>query len=260
MVDSFYPPVDLATSRVTFSFEQHIKAAQEGGYCIAPSPCPQKKWWYPGTDFGTNPAIGAPVYSSWSGVITFAGWDTSPSGGYGLHLKIEEGIYKFVYGHLSAIQPGVKTGVQVERGALIGQTGKTGWVTGPHLHWECRKNSIPWNAYPYLDADIPVEPPVEPPEDDFEKIDPPTPDLFPVARDLRLVRVINPLGLNIREHPAATDTTPIVGFLVYGVVVPYIYISEVDDNLWLSIGHKQFVAWMHEGRTYVEFVRFKDKT
>ena len=78
---------------------------------------------------------GVPVYASASGRVLFTG----VAGGYGnlIQIKHKDG-YVTYYGHLSKIL--VKSGQKVRRGTLIGKVGATGRVTGPHLHFEIRKN------------------------------------------------------------------------------------------------------------------------
>ena len=49
----------------------------------------------------------------------------------------------YYFAHLNNIY--VNKGDRVEEGDLIGKTGKTGRVTGPHLHYEIRKNGKPLN-------------------------------------------------------------------------------------------------------------------
>ena len=78
---------------------------------------------------------GDPVYSAAGGRVTFTG----VSGGYGNLIIIAHGNgMTSYYGHLSKIY--MKTGQKVRRGVLIGRVGATGRVTGPHLHFEIRKN------------------------------------------------------------------------------------------------------------------------
>lgn len=81
---------------------------------------------------------GAPVRAAADGKVIFAGW----AEGYGklIILKHQKG-YTTYYGHLSKIR--VKVGQTVYKGQVIGNVGVTGWTTGPHLHFEVRKNGIP---------------------------------------------------------------------------------------------------------------------
>lgn len=87
-----------------------------------------------------------PVRATRSGVVIFAG----NSSGYGKLVKIrhEEG-YETRYAHLNKIY--VKRGQKVLIGKTIGQSGMTGRVTGPHLHFEIRKNGKPLNPMKYLE-------------------------------------------------------------------------------------------------------------
>ena len=86
-----------------------------------------------GTDFAA-PA-GTPVRSVGIGRVEFAGWQN----GYGNVVHIDHGNGDTtIYAHLSHI--GVRLHEVVQRGALIGNVGMTGWATGPHLHFEFREN------------------------------------------------------------------------------------------------------------------------
>ena len=83
---------------------------------------------------------GSKVYSSRDGVAAFTGY----MGGYGrlVIIRHQHG-YKSYYGHLSTIY--VKAGASVKRGELLGLTGSSGRSTGPHLHFEVRKDARPVN-------------------------------------------------------------------------------------------------------------------
>lgn len=84
-----------------------------------------------GVDFAAE--AGTPIYAAAAGTVTGA----RPNGGYGNWIEIgHDGGFETVYGHLSAYAPGIKQGVWVDRGQLIGFVGSTGRSTGPHLHFE----------------------------------------------------------------------------------------------------------------------------
>jgi murein DD-endopeptidase MepM/ murein hydrolase activator NlpD len=70
----------------------------------------------------------------------YAGWNTQ---GYGNLVIVENGAYKTYYAHLSSIP--VDVGDSVNAGSTIGISGNTGNSTGPHLHYEIRKNGTAIN-------------------------------------------------------------------------------------------------------------------
>lgn len=89
--------------------------------------------------------IGTPVRASRSGRISYSGW----SSGYGRVVMIEhEQGYTTVYGHLS--ESFVAEGQYVKAGQSIAAMGNTGYSTGPHLHFEVRKNGTPINPFSVL--------------------------------------------------------------------------------------------------------------
>ncbi len=79
--------------------------------------------------------VGTEVRASRNGRVVFAG----NKDGYGNLVIIEhEYGYQSYYGHLSRIK--VKKGDEVKTGEMIALSGNTGRSTGPHLHFEIRKN------------------------------------------------------------------------------------------------------------------------
>jgi len=88
---------------------------------------------------------GTPNKAADGGMVTFVGW----SGGYGKLVIIDhENGYTTYYAHNDTIT--VKKGQRVARGETIGTAGTTGKATGPHLHFEVRKNGVPVNPLDYV--------------------------------------------------------------------------------------------------------------
>ena len=88
---------------------------------------------------------GTYVYASDGGKVIFAGYN----GSYGYLIKIEHDNGDLTYyAHLSKIE--VKSGSRVYKGQYIAKSGATGNVTGPHLHFEIRKNGSTVNPKSYL--------------------------------------------------------------------------------------------------------------
>jgi murein DD-endopeptidase MepM/ murein hydrolase activator NlpD len=88
-----------------------------------------------GVDFAV-PA-GTPIMASGDGVVEMAGRD----GGYGNMVVIRHTKrYSTAYAHMSRFARGIKRGVHVVQGQVIGYVGATGLATGPNLHYEVRVN------------------------------------------------------------------------------------------------------------------------
>lgn len=85
---------------------------------------------------------GTPVYAAASGTITAKTRNSS----YGMFIAIKHANgYSTLYAHLSQFASTVRVGGSVVRGQLIGRVGNSGRSTGPHLHWEVRRNGAPLN-------------------------------------------------------------------------------------------------------------------
>ena len=84
-----------------------------------------------GTDFAAPE--GTPIMASGDGKVIRARW----CGGGGNCIKIKHNsTYATVYAHLKNFARGIKEGVRVKQGQIIGYVGSTGMSTGPHLHYE----------------------------------------------------------------------------------------------------------------------------
>jgi murein DD-endopeptidase MepM/ murein hydrolase activator NlpD len=80
---------------------------------------------------------GTPIYAAGNGTIEKAG----KSSGYGNQVKIQHANgYETAYGHMNGFARGIKEGVRVRQGQLIGYVGSTGLSTGPHVHYEVLVN------------------------------------------------------------------------------------------------------------------------
>ena len=89
--------------------------------------------------------MGTDVYCAAQGKVIFAGQKS----GYGNCVIIEHGNgLATLYGHLSKIL--VDANQQVKIGDVIAKVGNTGRSTGPHLHYEVRKNNTPINPKLFL--------------------------------------------------------------------------------------------------------------
>ena len=84
-----------------------------------------------GVDFAAPQ--GTPILAAGTGKVVMAG----PYAGYGLYVKLQHtSDVGTAYGHMSRLGPGIKPGVAVRQGQVIGFVGSTGMSTGPHLHYE----------------------------------------------------------------------------------------------------------------------------
>jgi len=90
-------------------------------------------------------AAGTPVMAAARGVVVWRGNKL----GYGNCIVIRHGTQlSTIYGHLTHI--GVRTGQLIGAGEVIGLSGSTGFSTGPHLHFEVRRDGIPIDPLPLV--------------------------------------------------------------------------------------------------------------
>lgn len=86
-----------------------------------------------GLDIAGN--TGSSIIAAADGIVTLA----STEGDYGNHLKIENGEITTLYAHCSKLL--VSEGMEVKQGDAIAEVGSTGRATGPHLHFEIRREN-----------------------------------------------------------------------------------------------------------------------
>jgi murein DD-endopeptidase MepM/ murein hydrolase activator NlpD len=108
---------------------------------------------HPGLDLEAH--TGTPVVAAGAGVVVKAGH----ASGYGRMVVLDHGDgLETRYAHLSRIV--VHRGEQVEAGQLIGKSGATGHVTGPHLHFEVRVRGVAVNPREIMAAQSTAQVPV----------------------------------------------------------------------------------------------------
>lgn len=97
-----------------------------------------------GTDYAAP--TGTPILAAGDGIVT----EAQRRGGNGNIVQIKHNsVYKTAYLHLSRFASGVRAGVEVKQGQVIGYVGQTGLATGPHLCYRLYKNNSPVNSVTY---------------------------------------------------------------------------------------------------------------
>lgn len=116
-------PLEFSSARVSsrFGWRRH--------------PILKQRILHSGVDYAAP--MGSRIYASGDGVVKRAQW----AGGYGRYVVIRHNSeYSTGYAHMSGFARGIKPGVRVKQGQVIGYVGSTGRSTGPHLHFEVIKN------------------------------------------------------------------------------------------------------------------------
>ncbi len=96
---------------------------------------------------------GTEIYAIGDGTITFRGWNS----GYGNLIRVRHANgYESGYGHMNGFAASQAVGSYVRQGEIIGYVGSTGLSTGPHLHFELKKNGS------YVNPATEILPPADP--------------------------------------------------------------------------------------------------
>lgn len=111
------------------------------------NPITKKNEFHQGIDISCK--TGSEVKAIYGGVVMKA--DKSSSYGNEIVLDHQDG-FSSLYAHLSSIK--VHKGDSIAAGDVLGLSGNTGESTGPHLHFELRKNDTPVNPIAYLDEGL----------------------------------------------------------------------------------------------------------
>jgi murein DD-endopeptidase MepM/ murein hydrolase activator NlpD len=99
-------------------------------------------------DIAGRGIYGAPVVAAAAGTVILANTD-GRGGGYGNYVVVDHGNgLSTVYGHLSSVA--VQVGKKVSAGQMLGNAGNTGFSTGPHVHFECRKRGVRTDPHEFV--------------------------------------------------------------------------------------------------------------
>jgi murein DD-endopeptidase MepM/ murein hydrolase activator NlpD len=112
-----------------------------------PDPFLGRLAFHGGIDFQAE--TGLPVKATGAGKVITAGW----SSGYGNLVEVDHGQgITTRYGHMSRIL--VREGQTISAGDIVGRAGATGRATGPHVHYEVRRNGEAVNPIHFLNAGL----------------------------------------------------------------------------------------------------------
>ncbi len=118
------PLIDRTRINSSFGYRLHPVSGKWAGHQGLDYPAPK----------------GTPIRATAQGKISFIGVQN----GYGKVIFIDHGNdYSTVYAHQSRFKKGLRKGVNIEKGQIIGYVGSTGTSSGPHLHYELRVNNQP---------------------------------------------------------------------------------------------------------------------
>lgn len=134
--DAYYSPD--GTSRTKSFLRSPVEFTRvSSGFGLRQDPVSHNVREHTGVDLAAP--MGTRVLASGDGQVIAAGW----RGGYGNAIELRHaGGITTLYGHLSRFAEGIHPGVRVQQGQVIGYVGMTGWATGPHLHYEFRRNGV----------------------------------------------------------------------------------------------------------------------
>ena len=117
-------------------FRLPVNARITSGFGYRYHPVLHRRKLHTGIDFGVH--SGTPIHAAGGGTVIMASYSRD----YGNCVIIDHGGGRAtLYGHCSALC--VSAGQSVSSGQVIAYSGSTGMSTGPHLHWEVRRNGVP---------------------------------------------------------------------------------------------------------------------
>ena len=130
--------VSYEMPRLPFEYASPVSGYTSSGFGYRLHPLDNEVKFHYGTDFAVW--SGTDIQSFADGTVALVGWDA----GYGNYVIVEhENDWQTLYAHCSEIL--VYSGQSVSKGDVIAKSGATGEVTGPHLHFELRKDGTFYN-------------------------------------------------------------------------------------------------------------------
>ena len=127
----------------SFSFVSPVKGVCASGFGYRVHPIDGVVSFHYGTDYDVNE--GTHIQAFADGMVSAVGEEA----GYGKYVCIDhEDGWRSLYAHCSDVK--VTSGQRIQRGEVIGESGATGRVTGPHLHFELMHDGIYTNPEFYL--------------------------------------------------------------------------------------------------------------
>lgn len=120
-----------------FLMRKPVKGARyTSGFGMRRHPILKRSKMHRGADWAAK--RGTPILAAGSGIVEIAG----RKGGYGNYVLLRHANgFKTAYGHMSRFAKGMRPGIKVTQGQVIGYVGSTGLSSGPHLHFEVLVNN-----------------------------------------------------------------------------------------------------------------------
>jgi murein DD-endopeptidase MepM/ murein hydrolase activator NlpD len=104
----------------------------------------RSRGWHAGIDITAD--MGSQIYAAAEGTVIYSGWIRA----YGQVVKIEH-KHGFITLYAHNLNNMVEIGDQVEAGQVIAQVGRSGHATGPHVHFEVRRDGKAYNPLHLLE-------------------------------------------------------------------------------------------------------------
>ena len=114
-----------------YSFIKRLEGVITSRFGIRESTSSIVSPFHTGIDIAAD--TGTVYYAAMEGTVV----EASSEGAYGIHIKIVQDDVATLYAHSNTIY--VKEGDHINQGQELGEVGETGNATGPHLHFEIRK-------------------------------------------------------------------------------------------------------------------------